>query len=158
MIGRVAAAIAALSLLLAPPAALAAAPRTSLVDIEDEVMCVECGTPLAVSQSPVANQERALIRRLAAGGATKQEIKDALVAEYGTAVLAEPQGGGIDVAVWLVPALLVALAALGAGVAARRWRRQGRDDPDASASGEPAEVLDPAQERRLDAELAAFDS
>ena len=39
-----------------PAAALAATPRTSLPDVEDEVMCVECGTALDVSQSPVANR------------------------------------------------------------------------------------------------------
>ena len=35
-----------------PPAAAAAAPRASLPDIEDEVMCLECGTALNVSTSP----------------------------------------------------------------------------------------------------------
>ena len=39
-----------LALLLAP-AALAAEPRTTLPDVEDEVMCVECGTALNVSTS-----------------------------------------------------------------------------------------------------------
>jgi cytochrome c-type biogenesis protein CcmH len=156
---RAATAIAVLALLLlAPAAALAATPRTSLPDVEDEVMCVECGTPLEVSQSPVANQERALIRREIAQGRTKQQIKDSLVAEYGPAVLADPAGGGINTAVWLVPVILVPLAALGAAFAARRWRRQaGGDAPAAAAAGEP-EALDPAESRRLDAELSAFDS
>jgi cytochrome c-type biogenesis protein CcmH len=133
---------------------LAATPRTSLPDVEDEVMCVECGTPLEVSQSPVANQERALIRREIAQGKTKQQIEDSLVAQYGPAVLADPSGGGINTAVWLVPAILVPLAALGAAFAARRWRRQGA----APAAEREPEALDPAEARRLDAELTAFDS
>jgi cytochrome c-type biogenesis protein CcmH len=149
-------ALAVLALLATPGAALAAAPRTSLPDVEDEVMCVECGTPLEVSQSPVANQERALIRREIARGRTKQQIEDSLVAEYGPAVLADPQGGGVNTAVWLVPAILVPLAALGAALAARRWRRQGAGG--APADAVEAEALDPAEARRLDAELAAFDS
>ena len=156
MTGRLASVLAALALLLTPAAALAAAPRTSLPDVEDEVMCVECGTPLEVSQSPVANQERALIRREIAQGATKQQIKDSLVAEYGPAVLADPGGGGINTAVWLVPAILVPLAALGAAFAARRWRRQA--GAEAPAAESVPEALDPAEARRLDAELAAFDS
>ena len=41
-------------------AAPAAAQKASLPDIEDEVMCVECGTVLSVSNSPVATQERAV--------------------------------------------------------------------------------------------------
>jgi cytochrome c-type biogenesis protein CcmH len=152
---RVLAALA-LALVLAAPAAAAPA-RASLPDIEDEVMCVECGTPLEVSQSPVANQERALIRREIGQGRTKQQIKDSLVAEYGPAVLADPEGGGINTAVWLVPAILVPLAALGAAFAARRWRRQGGGSA-APAPATEAEALDPAEARRLDAELAAFDS
>jgi cytochrome c-type biogenesis protein CcmH len=136
--------------------ALAAQPRASLPDIEEEVMCVECGTPLAVSQSPVANQERALIRRGIAAGRTKQQIKDELVAEYGTAVLAEPEGGGVNLAVWWVPVILFPLALLGAVLAARRWRRSGAEASEAAAGS--AAALDPAEARRLDAELAAFDS
>jgi cytochrome c-type biogenesis protein CcmH len=149
--------LAALALAAAalPGAALAATPRASLPDIEDEVMCVECGTPLAVSQSPVANQERALIRRGIAAGRSKQQIKDDLVAEYGTAVLAEPEGGGVDLAVWWVPVILFPLALLGAALAARRWRRSGAA---ATGAAPEAAALDPAEARRLDAELSAFDS
>jgi cytochrome c-type biogenesis protein CcmH len=154
--GRLAAVLAALTLLAMPSLALAATPRTSLPDIEDEVMCVECGTPLEVSQSPVANQERALIRREIVQGRTKQQIKDSLVAQYGPAVLADPPGGGVNTAVWLVPAILVPLAALAAALAARRWRRQGAGAAPV-APPEP-EALDHTQARRLDAELAAFDS
>src|SRR5215210_6273480 len=56
-----------------------AKPRASLPDIEREVMCTICGTLLAESQSPQADRERALIRRLIARGKDKDEIKDALV-------------------------------------------------------------------------------
>jgi cytochrome c-type biogenesis protein CcmH len=57
----------------------AAVPRASLPDIEDEVMCVECGTVLSVSNSPVAEQERAFIRQQIAQGRDKRQIKAALV-------------------------------------------------------------------------------
>ena len=140
-----------LALLLAP-AALAAEPRTTLPDVEDEVMCVECGTALNVSTSPVADREREFIRRRIAEGKSKPEIKAALVDEYGAKVLAVPQGGGFDVAAWLVPGLLCLLALLGVGVAALRWR--GRRDEEPAADGPE---LDPEDRRRLDADLAAFD-
>ena len=126
-----------LALLLAP-AALAAEPKTTLPDVEDEVMCVECGTALNVSTSPVADREREFIRRRIAEGKSKPEIKAALVEEYGPKVLAVPEGGGFDVAAWLVPGLLSLIALIGVGVAAVRWR-------------------DPDDRRRLDADLAAFD-
>ena len=127
----------------------AAPPQASLPDVEDEVMCVECRTALNVSTAPVADQERAFIRARIAEGMTKEEIKAALVEEYGPDVLAEPPSEGFDIAAWLVPAVLVALAALGIALLARRWRR-----PEPGPAGPE---LDPGDARRLDAELRAFD-
>ena len=140
-----------LALLLAP-AALAAEPVTTLPDVEDEVMCVECGTALNVSTSPVADREREFIRRRIAEGRSKAQIKAAMVEEYGPKVLAVPEGGGFDVAAWLVPGLLCLVALLGVGVAALRWR--GRPDEGPVADGPD---LDPEDRRRLDADLAAHD-
>ena len=148
---RAAALLAGLALLL-PGAALAAQPKTTLPDVEDEVMCVECGTALNISQSPVANQERDFIRRQIAAGKTKEQIKAALVEEYGPKVLAIPEGGGFDVAAWLVPGLLCLVALLGGGMAALRWR--GWPDEEPVADGPD---LDPEDRRRLDADLAAHD-
>ena len=139
----------ALALVLLALALTAAAPRASLTDIEDEVMCLECGTALNVSNSAVADQEREFIAELIGQGKTKQQVKDALVAEYGPRVLAEPSGDGFQLTAWVVPVL----AGLGAialvAFTARRWRNA---DPDAD---EPA--MDPDDERRLNADLAAFD-
>jgi cytochrome c-type biogenesis protein CcmH len=144
--------LALLLVLLAAPAALAAEPRTTLPDVEDEVMCVECGTALNVSTSPVADREREFIRRRIAEGKSKPEIKAALVEEYGPKVLAVPEGGGFDVAAWLVPGLLSLIALVGVGVAALRWR--GRRDDEPAAEGPD---LDPDDRKRLDADLAALD-
>ena len=100
----------------------AAEQRTTLPDVEDEVMCVECNTALNISSSPVADQERAFIRARIAEGMTKEEIKAALVREYGPDVLAVPEGRGFGVTSWLVPAALAALALLGVILLSRRWR------------------------------------
>jgi cytochrome c-type biogenesis protein CcmH len=140
-----------LSLALAGPA-VAAEARTTLPDVEDEVMCVECGTALNVSTSPVADREREFIRRRIAEGKGKAEIKAALVEEYGPRVLATP-GGGYDVAAWLVPGAVSLLALVGGGVAALRWRGRRPDAEEPEAGDE----LDPDDARRLDADLAAFD-
>ena len=131
--------------------ATGAAPRTSLPDVEDEVMCVECNTALNVSTSTVADQERSFIRRQIALGKDKQQVKAALVAEYGPGVLADPPSSGFDLAAWLVPIVLVVLGIGGVVIAARRWRRQATP---AAAAGEPLPDEDAA---RLDAELAAYD-
>jgi cytochrome c-type biogenesis protein CcmH len=124
--------------------------RASLPDIEDEVMCTICGTLLEESQSPQADRERALIRRLIARGEDKDQIKDALVAEYGPRVLATPSGHGFDLAAWIVPGLLLALAIVGLFVGAFRLVRRSRPPP--------APVpLDPADEARLDRDLSSYD-
>ncbi len=117
-------------------------------------MCVQCGTALNVSTSPVADQEREFIRRRIAEGKGKPAIKAALVEEYGPRVLAVPEGGGFDVAAWLVPGLLSLIALLGVGVAALRWRGRRGDEPEDAGDGPE---MDPEDRRRLDADLAAFD-
>jgi cytochrome c-type biogenesis protein CcmH len=130
--------------------ASAAEPRASLPDIEDEVMCLECGTALNLSKAPVAERERAFIRREIRKGRTKQEIKDGLVDRFGPAVLAMPNDEGFGLAAYLVPPLVTILAAAALFVAARRWRRPRR------AAAAPAR-LDSADEQRLERELTAYD-
>jgi cytochrome c-type biogenesis protein CcmH/NrfF len=121
--------LTSLVLLLLPAAAAAQdCPKTSLGDIEDEVMCPVCGTPLGLaSEAPQAQDERAYIQELVAQCKSKDEVKQALVAEFGDNVLALPgdQGGdGLsDVLVYVVPALGILLAATGIAFAVVRWRR-----------------------------------
>jgi cytochrome c-type biogenesis protein CcmH len=140
--------LALTALLLGLLAAPAIAKPPTLADLEDEVMCVECGTPLIVSQSPVANQERGFIQQQIAAGKSKAQIKAALVEEYGDQVLAEPGGDGFDATLWIVPVVLVLLGAAGIFVAVRRWRRNG---PEPEAPLAPA--LSAEDTRRLDAEI-----
>jgi cytochrome c-type biogenesis protein CcmH len=144
-------AAALLSLLALAPSSLAQAPRANLPDIEDEVMCTICGTLLAESESPQADRERALIRRLIANGDDKDQIKDALVAQYGPRVLATPSTHGFDLLAWLVPGLAILLAVAALFVMALRLRRRRGD------RGETPPELDPADSARLDRELSAYD-
>ena len=143
-------ALAALLLLLAlAPSALAATPQTTLPDVEDEVMCVVCGTALNISQAPAADRERAFIRRRIAEGMTKDEIKEALVAEYGPKVLAEPR----QTTSWAIPVGLGALALLALALSVRRWRRV--TSPASTAAAAPAVGADDAA--RLERDMAAYD-
>jgi cytochrome c-type biogenesis protein CcmH len=133
-------------------------PQASLPDIEDEVMCPVCGTLLELaSEAPQAQQQRAQIRDLIAQGYTKDEIKDALVAEYGEDVLATPDTEGFDLAAWLVPGLAFVVAAVAIFVGLRRWRRDGSkpamDDETRGAPGAP----DAGDSKRLDEDLARYD-
>ena len=137
--------------LASAPGAAAQPPRASLTDIEDEVMCVECGTALNISTSAVADRQRAFIRRLIAKGKTKEQIKDALVAEFGPAVLATPDDDGFGIAAYVVPPLLVLLGLAALLTTARRWRRAGElRTPD-----QPA--LSSDDERRLERDMRGYD-
>jgi cytochrome c-type biogenesis protein CcmH len=149
--------LAALALTVLPTGASAvgAAPRTSIADVEDEVMCPICGTLLELAQSPQAQRQRVLVRRLIAEGRTKAEIKDALVAEYGREVLALPRGTGFDLTAYLVPAIAFVAALVGLGLGVMRWRRAGRS----AGAGDPREPGGPGDEdaERLEADLARYD-
>jgi cytochrome c-type biogenesis protein CcmH len=135
-----------------PVLATAAEPRASLPDIEDEVMCPICGTLLELSDSPQAERERAFIRERIDQGQTKEQIKDALVAEYGDEVLATPSSSGFDLTAWLLPilGLVAALAAL-VVAALRLSRRRG------AGSGSQPQALAPEDAARLERDLSSFE-
>jgi cytochrome c-type biogenesis protein CcmH len=123
---RLAALVAALGALALPGAAIAQdCPRTTLGDIEDEVMCPICGTPLALAtEAPQAQRERAYIERQIRDCQSKEQIKQALVAQFGESVLALPgDGGGDDLGdtlVYVIPALGILLGLGGIALAVAR--------------------------------------
>jgi cytochrome c-type biogenesis protein CcmH len=125
----------------------AAAGRPTVSDIEDEVVCPTCGTTLDMSTAPIADRMRAFIRARIVAGDSKQEIKAALVAQFGSGVLAEPPKRGFDLLAWVLPFAGVLSAAAIVGYATWRWSRRSAED----------EPLDPEDERRLDDALARFD-
>jgi cytochrome c-type biogenesis protein CcmH len=148
---RRAAAIALLAVAVALGAVSnAVAQRASLPDIEDEVMCVQCKTPLSLSTAAVAEREREFIRSEIARGKTKEEIKAGLVERFGPAVLAMPEDEGFGLTAYLVP-VLAGLLGLGAVLLLmRRWRRP----PGARHADQP---LGSADAKRLDRELAGHE-
>jgi cytochrome c-type biogenesis protein CcmH/NrfF len=127
--------LALLALMLAAPGATAACagPKTSLPAIEDEVMCPICGVPLVNAGGPQAENEREFIRDRVDECKSKEEIKSALVAEYGEEVLAVPGDSGFDLAAYVVPAAGILLAGVAVGIGALRWRRSRDEGSPASA-------------------------
>jgi cytochrome c-type biogenesis protein CcmH/NrfF len=143
--------VAAVAILVLAPGA-AACPRTSLGDVEDEVMCPVCGTPLNLAEeAPQAERERAFIQREIDRCRTKGQIKRALVAQYGERVLALPgdqQDDDLgDVLVYVIPALAILLAAIAVAFGASRWRRRRK----------PAPTGPPVANKRLDSDMDRYD-
>jgi cytochrome c-type biogenesis protein CcmH len=136
--------------LLLVPAARASERHPTLGELEGEVMCPVCETTLDQSSSPAAQQIKRVIATRIAAGDTKTQIKDRLVAEYGSAILAAPPHKGFGLLAWWLPVAGILVAAVVVAVGARRWAR----------AREPAPVgppLDAASERRLDDELRRFE-
>jgi cytochrome c-type biogenesis protein CcmH len=154
---RIGALLVILALVAAPAAMAQDCPKTTLGDIEDEVMCPVCGTPLGLaSEAPQAQRERAYIERLIASCKSKDQVKQALVAEFGDSVLALPGDQGDDdfgdVLVYVVPALGILLAAGGIAFAVVRWRRRG-DGPGGGRGGS----LAGADGSRLEDDMERYD-
>lgn len=134
--------------LVAGAATAVAAP--SPADLEAELVCPTCKTTLDQSDAPVARRMKQIIRTRLAEGATEEQIKSELVADFGPGVIAEPPKSGFDLLAWLVPLGLLAAGALGVGAIAWGWSRRRGEDSQAAA-------LDAALEQRLDRELERFD-
>ena len=136
--------------LVAAGSASAAPPNAA--DLEAELVCPVCETTLDQSNAPVAERMKTYIRVRIAAGDSEQEIKDALVAEFGPEVLARPPEGGFGLLAWLLPIAAVVGGALVVGFLIRSWSRR------RAPADEPEQELDPDLERLVDEELARFDA
>jgi cytochrome c-type biogenesis protein CcmH len=142
-------AIAVLVGAVAAGPAVAAPPNAA--DLEAELVCPVCETTLDQSNAPVAERMKTYIRTRIAAGDSEEEIKDALVAQFGSAVLAEPPGGGFGLLAWLLPLAGLFGGAIAVALLVRAWSRRGPPSPPSE------ERLDPELERLVDDELARFD-
>jgi cytochrome c-type biogenesis protein CcmH len=131
----------------------AAKQSASLPDIEDEVMCPTCGVPLSHAFSPQAERQRDFIRAQIDQGRSKDQIKDALVAEFGPEVLAQPDPGerGFDLVAYVVPIVAVVLGAVAVWLVVTRARR--RRGPHT----EPVTELSQAESARLERDLSRYE-
>ena len=144
--------LAAVGALVAAGAAVGAPPRAA--DLESEIVCPVCETTLDQSNAPIAERMKTFIRTRIAAGDSEQEIKAALVAEFGDEVLAEPPGGGFGLLAWLLPLAALAVGAIAVAFLVWTWTKGGRG-PEVADEAEP---LDPQLERLVDEELARFDT
>ena len=146
------------ALVLTAAAAAAGCAKTSVSDLEDEVMCPVCGTSLGLArEAPQARRERAYIARLVRSCRSKDEIKAALVDEFGDSVLALPSKNGFNLSAYVAPFLAMLLAGAAIVVALARWRRAGANASARRAALGSTGLLDPTDVMRLDEELRRED-
>ena len=104
--------------------------------IQTQLRCPTCqGLSIADSPATSATQMRELVREQLASGATDDEIRAFFVARYGRWILLDPPAAGVDLALWLVPALVVSIGAL---LVVRRARARGPDGAEAGGWGRPS--------------------
>jgi cytochrome c-type biogenesis protein CcmH len=127
-----------------------AADAPNAADLEAELVCPVCETTLDQSNAPVAQRMKLFIRERIAAGDTEQEIKDALVAQFGPGVLATPRKSGFGLLAWVLPLAALAAGALAVGALVRSWSRR-------RTPSSPETPLDPELERRVDEELARYE-
>jgi cytochrome c-type biogenesis protein CcmH len=145
--------------LLLSPAAVASEEHPTQSELERELICPVCKpATLDQSDSQLAQQMKRVIATRIAAGDTKSEIKDRLVDQFGTQVLAAPPRSGFNWLAWLLPIASLALGAVVVGLAAWRWSRSRERDADLPLEARNGRrAIDPELERRLEEELARFE-
>jgi len=150
-------ALALAALLLAAPAA-ASERHPTQGELESELMCPICaGETLAQSDTAPAQRIKAYIASRIADGATKSQIKDELVTQWGQRILAAPPRHGFNLLAWVLPLVGIVGGAGIMGLLAWRWTRVREPEPAPQQFALNGHPLEPDEERRLDEELARFD-
>jgi cytochrome c-type biogenesis protein CcmH len=138
------------ALVLATSAFAACAhPKTSLTALEGEVMCPICHTTLDQSDSLAARQIEQFIAARIARCESNQQIKTALIANYGTVILAAPPRKGFDLLAWWLPLGGIILGGVLVAFGVWRWTRTRAPDDETP--------IDPETDRQLDELLARLD-
>ena len=81
------------------------------------LMCPVCqGQSVAESNSELAKDMRSIIREKLEAGESKEEIIKYFVNRYGDSILGYPPVKGVNLLLWILPALAVVLGGIGIGL------------------------------------------
>jgi len=107
-------------------------------EIAKDVYCPVCeSTPLDVCATQACADWRELIRTKLGEGQSKEEIFDYFSRQYGDGVLADPPATGLSLIIlWVLPIVLVLIAALFFSRIMRNLRSKPAAVPDTAAAGE----------------------
>lgn len=84
-----------------------------ITDIGSELLCPVCqGQSVAESNSGLAQDMRATIRKKLKEGQTKEEIISYFRASYGDTILGSPPARGFNLFLWLLPVLSLSIGAI----------------------------------------------
>jgi cytochrome c-type biogenesis protein CcmH len=124
------AAVVALACLLTASSVAAPQPaeqagKDAFQRVSDKLIC-QCGCNYGLShcphlECPSAPVLRAAIREKLAAGQSEEQVLQAMVAQFGPAVLAAPPTEGFNLTAWIMPFVALALGLWLAIVVVRRW-------------------------------------
>lgn len=115
-------------------------------EVASQLRCPVCqGLSLQDSPSELAQEMKDVVRDQLAAGKSPDEVKAYFVSKYGQWILLEPEPQGINIAVYLLPFLVVVGGAVFIVLAVRRWTRR------PAAEGDPPDEPD-ADENDIGAE------
>lgn len=98
--------------------------RTTVVAAE--LRCAVCqGISIQESPSALAREMREVVKEQLREGRTPEEVKDFFVASYGEWILLSPRPHGLNILLYLLPALLLFGGAALIVVVVRRWTAGG---------------------------------
>jgi len=104
--------------------------------IASRLRCPVCqGLSVADSSSEAAVMFQRRIRELVAAGYTEDQINDYFVDRYGQWILLDPPARGLNVLLWIGPALLGGLGTAWAAGVVIQWRKEPDDNPLPSDEG-----------------------
>jgi cytochrome c-type biogenesis protein CcmH/NrfF len=137
-------------------------PRPTARSVGDKVMCL-CGCVAILNQCPhhgcsTHEEVQGLIQKLIDEGKSEPEIYQALVARYGTKILAAPPAKGFNLAAWVLPGLGLILGLFIVVVIARRLLKPAHAPVTAPSASVDSKVLAAMEEEMKTAGLGARDS
>jgi len=121
-------------------------PEAIVHEVASQLRCVVCQN-LSVADSPseMANQMREIVRQRLAAGETPEQVIRYFVDRYGEWILLSPAPHGLNLLVWIAPALAVLVGLAIVASLIRRWTRP--------AHPAPAQPVDAALRERVRQEL-----
>jgi cytochrome c-type biogenesis protein CcmH len=103
--------------------------ETRARNLSRELRCMVCqNQSIDDSDAPLARDLRILVRERLQAGDNDRQILDFLTARYGEFVLLKPRFSLQTALLWLLPAAVVAIGALGLIVLVRRQRNSGETE------------------------------
>ncbi|HTU29672.1 MAG TPA: cytochrome c-type biogenesis protein CcmH [Solirubrobacteraceae bacterium] len=139
----------------APARAAANHGKVSFTQAQQQFNCTICHEPLNEAKSAEAYQENALLRTLIARGDTMAQLRRAMVANYGIAVLADPPKHGFAILIVIIPVAVILFGLMVLAYTIPRWRRRAAEQ-ERRPRAEAPEISD-ADQQRLSADLARGD-